>query len=106
MRLHAPEPQSNSQDQTDNSAQVFVFAIPEERTYGFTTHIPQEPTQLCTIQYNSRYHSVGFESLCPSVVKMYYDYLFSLNRRYKLYVKVRHTADGSTIFYQLIRRKP
>lgn len=43
--------------------------------YAFTVNptIEQE-TQLCDIQYNSKYKSIGFETLCPTVNRICYDY--------------------------------
>lgn len=102
MKQHLPPLPEGAETAQPAEAQVFVFFIPEERTYGFTTYLPEEPTQLCTIQYNTKYRCVGFESLCPSVVKMYYDYMLTLSRRYKVYVDIAQSADDK-IYYKLIR---
>lgn len=43
--------------------------------YAFTLNPPfKMATQLCDIQYNSKHRTIGFESLCPSVNRIFYDY--------------------------------
>lgn len=85
-----------------DAAQVFVFLIPDENTYGFMVN-PQieQPTQLCSIQYNGKYRCIGFETLCPSVGKMFYDYGLPADRRVKLSVSI-HRSNGRT-YYQFDR---
>ena len=52
---------------------IFVFNVGNE--YGFSINPTfEKETQLCNIQYNDKYKCVGFESLCPSVNKIFYDY--------------------------------
>ena len=52
---------------------IFVFKVGNE--YGFSINPTfEKETQLCNIQYNDKYKCVGFESLCPSVNKIFYDY--------------------------------
>lgn len=85
-----------------DSAQVFVFLIPNENTYGFMVN-PQieQPTQLCSIQYNDKYRCIGFETLCPSVGRMFYEYGLPHEGRVKLSVSIRDT-NGMT-YYQIDR---
>lgn len=75
---------------------VFVFKVGDE--YGFTLNIPQEPTQISIIQYNSKYKSIGFETLCPTVNRIFYDYGLPLGKC-KLTVKVNKKLD----FYKICK---
>lgn len=82
-------------------ASVFVFRIPHRGTYGFMLHHGiTQPTQLCQIQYNGKYRCVGFETLCPSVGRILYDYRLPALRPVKLSVSVRRTPAGKT-YYEL-----
>lgn len=82
-----------------DAAQVFVFRIPDADAYGFMVN-PQieQPTQLCSIQYNGKYRCIGFETLCPSVGVMFYNYGLPADRRVKLSVSI-HRINHS-IYYQ------
>jgi len=65
-------------------AKVFMFhlcnVVTENKVqsgalYAFTLNPDiQQPTQLCDIQYNSKYRTIGFETLCPTVNRILYDY--------------------------------
>ena len=45
------------------AAQVFVFRVPDKHSFGFMVSPPiDEPTQLCDIQYNDRYHCLLYTS--------------------------------------------
>lgn len=80
---------------------VFVFRIPRYDTYGFMLdHGIDKPTQLCQIQYNAKHRCVGFETLCPSVGRIFYDYGLPALRPVKLSVSVRRTITGRT-YYEL-----
>lgn len=87
-----------------NAAKVYVFAIPQRHTYGFTINPPfSKPTQLCDIQYNSKHRCIGFETLCPTVNRIFYDYRLPHDGRCKLSVKVRKTAD--VVYYEICSPK-
>ena len=63
--------------------------------YGFCINPPiDQDTQLADIQYNSKYHSVGFESLCPTVARISYDYGITALQRTKLSVAPCQLANG------------
>lgn len=87
----------------DAEAKVFVFSIPAEHTFGFMLGAPADdtPTQLCDIQYNDRYHCIGFETLCPSVGRMLYEWHLPPTTRCKLSVSLRFTPDGRA-YYQIV----
>ena len=72
-------------------AKVFVFKTNDKyQRYAFTLN-PQlpEPTQLCAIQYNTKHRCIGFETLCPTVNKIFYDYRLPLAKAVKLSVRSR-----------------
>ena len=83
-----------------DGASVFVFRIPQGGTFGFMLS-PEisEPTQLCQIQYNGKYRCIGFETLCPSVGRILFEYGLPALRPVKLSVSVRQTPQGKT-YYQ------
>ncbi len=83
-----------------DGASVFVFRIPQGGTFGFMLS-PEisEPTQLCKIQYNGKYRCIGFETLCPSVGRIFFEYGLPALRPVKLSVSVRQTPQGKT-YYQ------
>lgn len=86
----------------DGSPSVFVFRIPHNNAFGFMLNPDiSEPTQLCQIQYNGKYRCIGFETLCPSVGRILYEYGLPAFRQVKLSVEVRETPQGKT-YYQLI----
>lgn len=89
-----------------SDASVFVFRIPRHNTYGFMLNPEiKEPTQLCQIQYNSKYRCVGFETLCPSVGRIFYEYGLPALRPVKLSVSIKNTKQGD-IYYQIDAPKP
>lgn len=74
--------------------QVFVFAIPENKSYGFTINPPiEQDTVLASLQYNSKHKSIGFESRCPTVNKIFYDYRLP-GIPAKLSVKIHRLPTG------------
>jgi hypothetical protein len=81
---------------------VIVFRIPEKQSYGFMVNpkIEQE-TQLCDIQYNEKYKTIGFESLCPTVSRILFDYNIPITSC-KLSVKRYRTATGD-IYYLICK---
>lgn len=84
-----------------DEARVFMFKVAQ--SYGFMTNPGiEQPTQMCDIQYNDKYRCIGFETLCPSVGKIIYDYGLPADRRIKLSVSVCLTPQGKT-YYKLER---
>ncbi len=87
-----------------DAARVFVFRIIKNQLYGFMTNPSvEQPTQMCDIQYNGKYHCIGFETLCPSVGKILYDYGLPATQRAKLSVSPQQTQDikQQQIYYQI-----
>lgn len=87
----------------DTAPCVFVFKLQGTHSYAFTLNPALEkPTQLCDIQYNGKYRCIGFETLCPSVGRIFYDYGLPSNKRIKLSVSIHKTQDD-VIYYQLCK---
>lgn len=87
-----------------DSARVLVFFIPDDGCYGFMVNPSLETeTQLCDIQVNGKYGCVGFESLCPSVGKMLYDYGLPHDARCRVSVLPEKTGSGA-VYYRLVRK--
>ena len=90
----------------EDSAKVFVFGIPAWGTYGFIVNpaLDQE-TQLADIQYNEKYKTIGFESLCPSVNRIFCEYGLPCDLKMKLTVTVHRLGDGK-VFYNIEHPRP
>lgn len=102
-----------------DAAKVFVFYIsPKDNpvdnelptmrgnlrdgTYGFTINPDlRQPTQLADIQFNSKHKTIGFETLNPTVARMFFDYRIQ-RQRVRLSVKVRRTKPGM-VYYEILR---
>lgn len=79
---------------------VFVFKIPHHNAFGFMVDPGiGDNTQLCQIQYNAKFRCVGFETLCPSVGRILYDYGLLATRPIRLRVSVCRTPQGK-IYYR------
>jgi hypothetical protein len=82
----------------DEKAQVFVFKVKVNglESFGFVLGSPDKeaPTQLCDIQYNERYGTVGFESLCPTVQRICYELALPVTFSTRLSVGVCRCGDG------------
>lgn len=88
----------------DGMAKVFVFFVPDEDRYAFMVNPNIEhETQMCEIQYNAKYKCIGFETLCPTVGRIFYDYGLSADKQKRLPISVRKTVNNET-YYQI--RKP
>lgn len=86
-----------------DKAHVFVFRIPSEDAFGFSVNPDiDRPTQLCDIQYNGKYKCIGFETLCPSVGMILYEYELDGLHPVKLSVSV-HTAPQGRMYYRIDR---
>ena len=86
-----------------DAAKVFVFQIPDWHTYGFSVNpVLEKETQLADIQYNGKYKTIGFESLCPTVGRILYDYGMPDGLKVKLTVTIHRLGDGG-LFYNIER---
>lgn len=85
--------------QISDRAEVFVFRIPTSGHYAFMVNPPiDQPTVMSTIQYNTRHRCVGFESLCPTVNRIAYDYGLPPESISKLSVKQQTSPSGHSYF--------
>lgn len=92
--------------ESEDAAKVFVFGIPAWGTYGFTVNPALDrETQLADIQYNEKYKTIGFESLCPSVNRIFCEYGLPCDLKMKLTVTVHRLGDGK-VFYNIERPRP
>ena len=87
--------------QEGDAACVFVFKV--GKSYGFMPNPGiEQVTQMCDIQYNSKYRCIGFETLCPSVGQILYDYGLPATSRARLSVSLCHTHPGK-LYYEITR---
>ena len=91
-------------------AKVFVFKTysrftPTEAHYAFVLN-PRftQDTQLADIQYNSKYKTIGFETLNPTVNRIFYDYGLEPLIKVKLTVKPRKAGDCD--YYEILPPAP
>lgn len=89
-------------------AKVFVFRTTDNPPlYAFMLNPAfKEETQLGEVQYNSKYHTVGFESLCPTVNRIFYDYGIPHDSKAKLSVSVCNISSdpvGNITIYKILR---
>ena len=84
-------------------AQIFMFSVPYTNDYGFTLNpdLGDVETQLADIQYNDKHRCIGFESLVPTVNRIFYDYGLPHEGRVKLSVEV---CQVHNMTYYRIRR--
>lgn len=96
-----------------DEAKVFMFCINTfnadgsfvtRKDYAFTLNpkLDQE-TQLCDIQYNQKHRCIGFETLNPTVNRIFYDYGMQAYIRCKLSVDMLQTQYNNITYYQLLR---
>ena len=94
-------------------AKVMVFTVADinlRSSYAFCVNPPlDEPTQLADIQYNSKHKTIGFESLVPTVNRIFYDYGLPHDRKVKLSVSVENTPlvpelCSQPVVYYIIHR--
>lgn len=88
-------------------ANVFVFKIKNTDNYGFMVNPKiEQPTQLCEIQYNDKYKCIGFETLCPSVGKILYDYGLPESQAIKMSVSIHLTrSEEPESYYQIDKQR-
>lgn len=88
-------------------AKVFVCRLTnrtadnDDFLYGFTLNPSiTKPTQLCDIQYNSKHRCIGFETLCPNVNRILYDYaLPTIKIKLSVEPETRHGVN----YYAILR---
>ena len=93
--------------QSDGQPKVFVFFVPDTKYYGFAVNVPlDQPTQVADIQYNSKHRCIGFETLNPTVARIFYDYNISdITKPCRLTVTAHRCVLGNVFFQIEIPRK-
>lgn len=90
-------------------AKVMVFIIAQackQPIYAFELNPPlpkDSETPVAEVQFNTRHHCVGFETLVPTVAKILYDYMLP-NHPVRLMVRPRQ-IDGRTIWLMMPQKK-
>ena len=90
-----------------DEANIICFRISGTSDYGFMLNPPgidTASTQIATVMYNSEHKCIGFESLVPTVNRIFYDYLLPANSTWKLPVREYSLPDGRR--YYRIERPP
>lgn len=87
-------------------AKVYVFKLSQTgdtaTTYAFALNPPVgQSTQMSDIQYNARHRTCGFESLCPTVNRIFYDYGLPPCAKVKLSVEPR--SVNNITYYTILR---
>lgn len=89
--------------EASDATKVLLFMVPALDSYGFAINPEVDSeTYLSNIQYNSKYDCVGFETLCPTVGKILFDYGLPADKVIKIRVIPTMTADLK--LYYLIQR--
>ena len=99
---------------SQDEAKVFVFQLTPSLfgnainrpliEYAFTLNPKlEQETQLCEIQYNQKHRCIGFETLLPTVNRIFYDYNLPAGSCCKLSVDVEKTANNDMTYYKLLR---
>lgn len=89
--------------------EVLMFKSGDTGLYSFCMRedfpiLMQSETNFCVLQYNDKYHKIGFRSDHPSVTALLDEYDLPLNRVVFLTVLPRKTAQGE-VFYEIQRPK-
>jgi hypothetical protein len=85
----------------DARGKVMMFWEPESECYGFVVSPKlSKETQLADVQYNTKYGTVGFESLVPTVARVLYDYGIDADR---VKLSVTEQMCGEMKWYRIER---
>ena len=86
-------------------AKIIVFTVSGTHDYAFMMNPPgltKEDTQLADIMYDYSDGSVGFESLVPTVNRIFFDYGLPAESKWKLNVKEK-TMPNCKRYYIICR---
>ena len=82
-------------------AKIIVFTVKGTHDYAFMMNPPEltkDDTQLADIMYDYSDGSVGFESLVPTVNRIFFDYGLPAESKWKLNVKERTMSNGKRYY--------
>ena len=87
---------------------AYVTQLTDTREYAFIINpkgLPED-TPMGKIQVNTKYHTVGFESLVPTVNRILYEYKLPCDRPVRLSVRTRRIRcyDGSYLTAYVLER--
>ena len=87
----------------DKSQTVHIFVFRVGNTYGFRAvdEAFAKTTQCGELQYNSKFRTIGFECLTPSVNYIYYKFDLS-EGKHRLRV-IRKQLPDKTTYYQIVK---
>ncbi len=92
---------SKSWNYVDARGKVMMFWEPESECYGFVVSPKlSKETQLADVQFNTKYGTVGFESLVPTVARVLYDYGIDADR---VKLSVTEQMCGEMKWYRIER---
>ena len=86
-------------------AKIIVFTITGTHDYAFMLNPPEltsDQTQLADVKYDYTEGVVGFESLVPTVNRIFFDYGLPADTKWKLNVQEGVTATGLR-YYKICR---
>lgn len=87
---------------------AYVFCLPHAGKYAFCINpqLPKEDAPLAAVQFNAKYRTVGFESLVPTVQRIFFDYGLKVDKPCKLSVTPGRCKceDGKKLNYYIIER--
>ncbi len=85
----------------DARGKVMMFWEPESECYGFVVSPKlSKETQLADVQFNTKYGTVGFETLVPTVARVLYDYGIDADR---VKLSVTEQMCGEMKWYRIER---
>ncbi len=92
---------SKSWNYVDARGKVMMFWEPEGECYGFVVSPKlSKETQLADVQFNTKYGTVGFETLVPTVARVLYDYGIDADR---VKLSVTEQMCGEMKWYRIER---
>lgn len=92
-------------DYEGDNINVLTFKVPGEDVYAFTINpdLEEDVTCLSMMMYDTKSHTIGFESRCPTVNRIFYDYGLPIEKPIKLTISV-HKADVNGMVYYVIEK--
>lgn len=89
----------------NDEAKIYVFKLSKEGEYAFILNPElEQETQLAEIQFNAKHKTIGFESLCPTVNRIFYDYGLPVDICCKLSVSHQATHTEKPLSYYIIQK--
>lgn len=90
-----------------DNARIITFKLAGSELYAFSVNpVLDEDTALSEIQYNSKHRCIGYEALCPTVNRIFYDYGIPAGTICKLSVTpaIIHGQNDSDVHYFIFEK--